>query len=293
LIELGVLLLEGEAGRRRRTEQVLADAGYSVRTAGDGADLLDRLEEVRPSLVILDLDLPHGEGLALLKAVHDAAPGVPILGLSASPTVEGAVEAMRRGAWNYVGKSGPASDLTEVIAHAVERERMEKESRLKARARRVRTFDSPAVLGDIDRILSGHRYRESMLISYLQDVQKELNYLPQDAIRFVAQRVSVSLPRVYGIATFYRAFSLKPRGRHIIHMCMGTACHVRGASKLLEAFERELGIESGETTYDDRFSLEPVRCIGCCGLAPVFTVDGKFYGKMTQEKVPEILDRYE
>jgi NADH-quinone oxidoreductase subunit E len=132
-----------------------------------------------------------------------------------------------------------------------------------------------------------------MLISYLQDIQKELNYLPQEALRFVAGRVNIDLPRVYGIATFYKSFSLLPRGRHMIHVCLGTACHVRGGANLLDSFERELGIRTGETTYDDKFSLESVRCVGCCGLAPVFIVDGKFYGKMTQEKIPQVLGSYD
>jgi NADH-quinone oxidoreductase subunit E len=159
--------------------------------------------------------------------------------------------------------------------------------------RSIRTFDDPASLAAIDQILSRQHFSQTQLISYLQDIQTELNYLPQDALRFVARRVNVSLPRIYSIATFYKAFSLLPRGRHIVHVCLGTACHVRGGANLLESFERELGIRAGETTYDNRFSLESVRCVGCCGLAPVFIVDGKFYGKMTQDKIPQVLSNYE
>jgi NADH-quinone oxidoreductase subunit E len=243
--------------------------------------------------VILDVDLAKKEGMAVLKAAHDAQPSIPIICETEEPTVEGAVEAMRRGAHNYISKARPVKQVLELISHALERERMEVETRLKARERRVRTFDDPATLATIDGILSSHDYDESMLISYLQDIQKDLNYLPQDALRFVAKRVNVSLPRVYSIATFYKTFSLKPRGRHLVHVCLGTACHVRGGGRLLESFERELGIVSGETTYDNKFSLESVRCVGCCGLAPVFMLDGKFYGKMTQDKIPEILNRYE
>ena len=148
-------------------------------------------------------------------------------------------------------------------------------------------------LGKLPDIIDRYPKGPESLISVLQDIQKELNYLPQEALRFVAKRINVSLPRVYGIATFYKAFSLLPRGRHMIHVCLGTACHVRGGANLLYSFERELGIRAGETTYDDRFSLESVRCVGCCGLAPVFIIDGKFYGKMTQEKIPQILSAYE
>jgi NADH:ubiquinone oxidoreductase subunit E/ActR/RegA family two-component response regulator len=293
LIQLGILILEQEEGRRGELDKALTEDGYFVRLATDSASLLSDIALNPPHLVILDLDLPQNEGMAVLKAAHDAQPGLPILCETATPTVESAVEAMRRGAYNYISKFRPLPQVMEIVSHALERERMEVETRLKARERRIRTFDSPASLPTIDEILSGHDYSESMLISYLQDIQKDLNYLPQDALRFVARRVNVSLPRVYGIATFYKAFSLRPRGRHLIHVCLGTACHVGGGGKLLESFERELGIPAGETTYDNKFSLESVRCVGCCGLAPVFMIDGKFYGKMTQDKIPEIIARYE
>ena len=293
MVDLVVLILERETLRREELEKVLTGEGYQVHVGVEGAALLGQMELQTPHLVILDLDLPHGEGMALLKTVHDMLPDLPIICETSKPTVEAAVEAMRRGAYNYVSKFSPASNVVDMVSHALEKERMGVETRQKARERKIRTFDDPASLAAIDAILSRQRFSESKLISYLQDIQKELNYLPQEALRFVARRVHGSLPRVYGLATFYKTFSLVPRGRHMIHVCLGTACHVRGGTNLLDSFERELGIRSGETTYDDRFSLESVRCVGCCGLAPVFIIDGKFYGKMTQEKIPQILGSYE
>ena len=293
MLGIEVLVLEQERGRRADIEKALSREGYTVRFAADGPSLLSELGNSPPHLVILDLDLPDNEGMAILRTAHALQPRIPVICETDVPAVETAVEAMRRGAHNYIAKSSQASTLIEAISHALERELMAVETRQRARERRVRTFDDPASLAAIDGILSRHEFSESMLISYLQDIQKDLNYLPQDALRIVARRVNVSLPRVYGIATFYKAFSLLPRGRHLVHVCLGTACHVRGGQKLLESFERELGVQAGETTYDDRFSLESVRCVGCCGLAPVFMVDGKFYGKMTQEKIPEVLSHYE
>jgi NADH-quinone oxidoreductase subunit E len=283
VVDLVVLVLEQEVARREELQHALTSEGYQVLVGSDGAALLAQIASQTPHLVILDVDLPHGDGMALLKTVHDMLPSLPIVCETSKPTVEAAVEAMRRG----------ASNVVDMVSHALEKERMGVETRQKARERKIRTFDDPASLAAIDAILSRQRFSESKLISYLQDIQKELNYLPQEALRFVARRVHVSLPRVYGLATFYRTFSLVPRGRHIIHVCLGTACHVRGGTNLLDSFERELGIRSGETTYDDKYSLESVRCVGCCGLAPVFIIDGKFYGKMTQEKIPQILGSYE
>jgi len=293
LIDLVVLVLETEAGRRSQLERALTKEGYILKFASDGASLLTDLSAGSAHLVILDIDLPHGEGMALLKAAHDTQPMVPIICETATPTVESAVEAMRRGAYNYTSKFGPVSTVMDMISHALARDRMEVETKEKARAQKIKTFDDPTSLAAIDEIMSKDRFSESKLISYLQDIQKELNYLPQEALRFVAGRVNIALPRVYGIATFYKTFSLLPRGRHIVHVCLGTACHVRGGANLLDSFERELGVRAGETTYDDKFSLESVRCVGCCGLAPVFIIDGKFYGKMAQEKIPQVLSTYE
>jgi NADH-quinone oxidoreductase subunit E len=293
LTELVVLVLERDGARTSELDKALKTAGYGVRVFSDATALLAAATQRPPNLVVLDLDLPHGEGPSLLKTLHEVAPGLAVVTETAKPTVEGAVEAMRRGAYNYISKHGPVAHAIDIVGHALEKERMEVETRQKARERKIRTFDNPASLLEIDSILSRHHYSDSMLIAYLQDIQKDLRYLPQDALRFVARRINVSLPRLYGIATFYKSFSLRPRGRHTVHVCLGTACHVRGGAKLLESFERMLGIPAGETTYDDRFSLESVRCVGCCGLAPVFMVDGHFYGKMTQEKIPQVINRYE
>lgn len=127
------------------------------------------------------------------------------------------------------------------------------------------------------------------LISILQDIQSEFNYLPETAIRHVAKGLALPLIQVYAVASFFKAFSLEPRGKHSIHMCLGTACHVRGAPAVLNELERELGIKSGETTDDMQFTLETVNCLGACALGPVVVVDGKYYGQMTAGKVKKML----
>jgi NADH:ubiquinone oxidoreductase subunit E len=293
LAGLSVLILETQKKQRDRLTEKLEVAGYDVRIAESGQLLLSEVSTHPPHAVILDIDLPGDEGMHILKAIHDILPELPIIVEAIDPTVEQAVEVMRRGAYNYISKRSPLATAVEVLSHALERERMEAETKEKAKERKIRTFDDPASLASIDRILARHHYSGSMLISYMQDIQDELRYLPQEALRFIARRLNVSLPRVYGIATFYKSFSLRPRGKYMIQVCMGTACHVRGSGNILQSFERELGIPSGETTYDERFSLESVRCVGCCGLAPVFIINGKFYGNMTQEQVPKVLSKYE
>jgi len=131
------------------------------------------------------------------------------------------------------------------------------------------------------------------LIAVLQDINNELGYLPEPALRYVSRRIKVPLISVYHVATFYKAFSLKPRGKNVIRICLGTACHVRGAQQVLEAIKGKLQIEPGQTTPDRKFTLETVNCLGTCALAPVVTIGSKYSGNMTAPKVNQILKPYQ
>lgn len=130
------------------------------------------------------------------------------------------------------------------------------------------------------------------VISILQDVQSEYHYLPEDALRAVANQLGLPLIQVCGVATFFKAFSFKPRGEHIVSVCLGTACHVRGAPTVLDEVKRQLGVEPSETTEDMRFSLETVNCLGACALGPIAVVDGEYHGQMGPGKVRKALNRY-
>ncbi len=141
-------------------------------------------------------------------------------------------------------------------------------------------------------ILDSYHYDNGMLISILQDVQAEYNYLPEEALIQVSQGLDVALSRVYSVATFFKAFSLKPRGRHLVTVCLGTACHVRRGQRLVDKVERDYGIKPDETTEDFRFTLETVNCLGCCALGPVVIVDGKYESQMNPDKLAHVLKRY-
>ena len=130
------------------------------------------------------------------------------------------------------------------------------------------------------------------LISILQDIQEECNYLPQKALRIVSKVLDVPLIDIIGVATFFRAFSLEPRGKHLVTVCLGTACHVRGGPKILEEFERKLDIEAGKTSKDGQFTLETVACLGCCAIGPVVVVDGNYHAQTTIRQVESILKKY-
>ena len=145
----------------------------------------------------------------------------------------------------------------------------------------------------VETILQRHPKDPSSIIQVMLDIQNELYYLPRDILNYVSQYLNVPLSRTYNLATFYKAFSLKPKGKFPIAVCTGTACHVQGAVKIMEQIERELHIKEGETTADKKFSVESVRCLGCCGLAPVVTVGKNLHGKIPPSKVSKILKQYE
>ena len=144
----------------------------------------------------------------------------------------------------------------------------------------------------VERLAADYQGGAESLVPILQDISEELNWLPSGVLARLSELKSVPLERILRIATFYKAFCLEPRGRHIFTVCMGTACHVKGAQRIVDRLERELGIGEGETSSDMRFTLETVRCVGCCGLAPVIRTGEEFHGGVDPAKVPKLLEQY-
>lgn len=144
-----------------------------------------------------------------------------------------------------------------------------------------------------DQIIDKYGGEESALIQILLDIQSEHRWLPKEALERVRDKLGVPMSRIKHITTFYKAFSQVPRGEHEIHVCMGTACHVRGATRVLDTLEELTGIKPGETDADLKFSLETVNCLGCCALGPVVEIDGKTHGKMTTAETADVLKNYE
>ncbi len=157
----------------------------------------------------------------------------------------------------------------------------------------VAALDQDIDLSQVDSIIEPYLGKKEMLIPILQKVQDHFGYLPRPAMEHVAHRMHIPLSRLYGVTTFYAQFKLKPRGRNIIRVCKGTACHIQGSPKIAERIEEILGIPSGETTDDLRFTLEEVACIGCCALAPVIMINDNPHGRLTPDKVKDILESYE
>jgi NADH-quinone oxidoreductase subunit E len=145
-------------------------------------------------------------------------------------------------------------------------------------------------LEDIREILERHGNNKGELIGILEDIQEKYGYLPEKALRTVGEKTGCSLVDIYGVATFYRFFSLQPKGRHLVCACLGTACHVRGAPNIAAELEQQLGIKAGQTTEDKEFTFETVNCLGACALGPVVVIDGRYFSKVKKSKIKQLLD---
>jgi NADH-quinone oxidoreductase subunit E len=144
----------------------------------------------------------------------------------------------------------------------------------------------------MEKYLKEFANEQKELIHILHKIHEEYGYIPPEAINAISKHLNISESEIYGVLTFYKAFSLTPRGEHIVTVCMGTACHVRGGPQIVEEMERNLDIKVGQTSEDDKFTLETVNCLGCCAIGPVVVVDGKYYSQITVKKVNEVLKDY-
>ena len=146
-------------------------------------------------------------------------------------------------------------------------------------------------LSPVDLVVDKYQEKRTALISILHDVQDRYRYLPEEALKMVASRLRMDINEIYGVATFYKSFTLTPQGKHSITLCLGTACHVRGGPKILRELKSLLHIEPGQTTADRQFSLNVVNCLGVCAIGPVMMVDGKFYGEMNPIRAKKIIEK--
>jgi NADH-quinone oxidoreductase subunit E len=147
-------------------------------------------------------------------------------------------------------------------------------------------------LDRVNQILDRYVEEQGALIQILLDVHQEYNWVLPEAAKLISDRMDIPITQVYRVASFYKALSLTPRGKHLVKVCLGTACHVRGGVGVMDRVSQIMGIQDGDTTKDGRFTVERVNCLGCCALGPIMTVDGEYYGKMIPEKVDGVLENY-
>lgn len=144
----------------------------------------------------------------------------------------------------------------------------------------------------LDQIIANHKNQQGGLMPVLHETQELFGYIPEEAQKRISKELNVPMAEIYGVATFYSRFTLKPRGEHTIGVCLGTACYVKNAQLVFERLQKELKVKPGETTEDNKFTLEATRCLGCCGLAPVMMIGEDVYGKLVPDDIPDILKKY-
>lgn len=157
------------------------------------------------------------------------------------------------------------------------------------------SLDTESLAADpvVEEIMERYHRQHGAMIPMLQDIQAKFDYLPREQLRYLARRLGVPLSQVYSVATFYKSFSLAPRGQHLLTLCLGTVCYLKGADKLHQMIQETLEVEPGGTSPDRRFTYQPVNCLGACALAPVLVIDGKYFEKVTPDELPRILSEYE
>jgi len=147
-------------------------------------------------------------------------------------------------------------------------------------------------MNKLDEIIESHKSQQGSLMPVLHETQELFGYIPEEAMKKISKELNIPMAEIYGVATFYSRFTLKPRGEHTIGVCLGTACYVKNAQLVFERLQKELNVKPGDTTEDGKFTLEATRCLGCCGLAPVMMIGEDVYGKLVPDDIPVILNKY-
>jgi NADH-quinone oxidoreductase subunit E len=272
-----ILAAVDDAVAREAIRERLAGAGYEVDTAGDSGTAFSALKKREYAFIIVGWELAGHDGLEILRQAKSRQGQLKGIVLSADPSVQAAVEALKAGATEYMTMPCDLNRLEASVKAAVGTAQA-------ATQQPAAAGEVPAGIPENLRDISD----SSMLIQILLAIQKQNRWLPEDALVWVSRKIGVSMTQIYHIATFYKAFSLKPQGRHEVAVCLGTACHVRGASRLLDKVMDALQIRPDQTTSDLEFSLKTVNCLGCCALGPVMMVDDNYYSNPSAEEIKEI-----
>jgi len=276
-----ILVIDDEEIVGESLRKIFSGEDYEIETAYNGQEGIRKARSESFDLMIVDLKMPDISGLDVISAIKEEQPDAMIIMITGYSAVDSAVRALKTGAFDYIPKPFTPDEISAVVESALEtKNKLAKEKQEQEAFYRLyrEAFYKP------------YKGEEAELIPILQHVQAEIGFLPEEAMIDTARFIGVPKSRVYAVATFYSQFRFTPIGRNHIMMCRGTACHVKGASRILEEVEKKLGIKEGETTSDLEFSLETVACIGACGLAPNMVINKKTYGRLTKNSVSEILN---
>ena len=286
--DIKILVVDDEPVVIRSCKRILDAEGYTVDVALGGREGIITMEKKAYDLVLTDLKMPEVDGITLIRWIRKSRPDIGVIIITGYPSQETIKEALELGIIDYVPKPFTPAVLTDVVRRAVEW----KKKKVSEEVKKEEEFP-PSMIAELDRMIKGYRNKPGSLIPVLQRVQEMVGYLPPIVQKRVSRGLNIPAAEVHSVVSFYSFFTMKPRGDHVIKVCLGTACYVKGIEEVLSKIKEGLHIEVGGITEDKRFSLEAVRCLGACGLAPVLVIDHDTYGAISPKKVTEILDAYQ
>jgi NADH-quinone oxidoreductase subunit E len=294
-----ILVMEDEPHLAKGIQMVLTDEGYAVDVAMSGRGAIDLFQQKMFDLLIADLRLPDIDGMDVISQVKRNRPETGVVVISGYSTLPTAVKAMKLGAFDFIAKPFTDDEIKSAVIEALKekKEIIAKEELWPAKVeeeREERVFEAlvsedKAVLAKpLAEIHEKFKGNPDDLIPMLQHVQNSIGYLPKEALLEIARLTKLPTANVFGVATFYEQFRFQPAGKHIIKICRGTACHVRGSDQILNDLKARLHL-TGKTTKDRMFTVDTVACFGSCALAPVLVADNSVYGRVNLSKAEEII----
>lgn len=287
---LRIMVVDDEPIIIKSCESVLKSEGYNIEGFLSAKEAMLKMQEQPYDLVFTDLKMPEVDGLTLIRWIRKERPDTGIVVITGYPSQETIKEALELGIIDYVPKPFTPAALIDVTKRAVDWIKgppvVDKEKEPE------REDLPPSMLDEIDRVIRQYRDKPGNSIPVLQRCQAIVGYLPPTVQKIVARGLDMTPAEIHSIVSFYSFFTMKPRGDHNIRICLGTACYVKRVEEVLNKLKKDLKIDVGEVTEDKKFSIETVRCLGACGLAPVMVIDDETYGAITPKKVPDILKEY-
>ena len=286
--DIKILVVDDEKVIVRSVQMILKAEGYDIEGASSGKDAILKMEQNSYDLVLTDLMMPEMDGISLIRWLKENRPEVGVVILTGYPSQETIKEALELGIIDYVPKPFTPAVILDVTQRAVEW--LNKKAAVEEKPRKDEF--PPSMIEEIDRVIKTYKHKPGSSIPVLQRCQQIVGYLPPEIQKRVAKGLNLSPAQVHSIVSFYSFFTMTPRGDHNVRVCLGTACYVKRVEESLNKLKDELKIDVGGVTEDRKFSIEVVRCLGACGLAPVMVIDEETYGAVTPKKVTKILEEY-
>jgi NADP-reducing hydrogenase subunit HndA len=287
--DIKILVVDDELIVIKSAERVLKAEGYNVEGVFSGKEAILSMEKNNYDLVLTDLKMPEIDGITLIRWIKKTKPSIGIVVITGYPSQDTIKEALELGIIDYVPKPFTPSVLLDVTDRAVEWIKGKKPEG----GEKVAEEFPPAMAAELDRVINEYRKKPGCLIPVLQRAQEIVGYLPPVVQKRISRKLNIPVAEIHSVVSFYSFFTMKPRGNHNIRICLGTACYVKGTEGVLDKIKDVLKINIGDTTENKKFSLEGVRCLGACGLAPVMVIDQETYGAMTPKKALEIIGQYD